>query len=277
MNKVRCELLKVNPVLAKQWLETKAVNRTISRRKIVDWARAMKKKEWYIAEFLKFNTRGQLVDGQHRLEAVILSNMEVEFLVAYGIEDEAVHVLDRGLNRSMANVGQLLGHTWIKPKHIAVFNKIFYCLPNYSETANRLTDQEKITAVVSLKDSFELCFKYGSINNAPLRAVITRAYFSDKVTDKNLLSDFLAIVNGYDYQDNPELFSQTRLSPSAPRKLRDIFLGKKWNITLSGRSLTDHQCYITQKALDNYLRNKITKKLSLSMGNLFPVDFIDKL
>jgi hypothetical protein len=35
------------------------------------------------------------------------------------------------------------------------------------------------------------------------------------------------------------------------------------------------QCFYVQKALFNYLKNKVTKKMTMSQGNLFPVDFID--
>jgi hypothetical protein len=103
--------------------------------------------------------------------------------------------------------------------------------------------------------------------------VVARAFFCNSVMNKNLLSDFLAIVNGFNYQDNPEMFSQTKLSPSAPLKLRDLFLAKQWS--KQGGGLMETQCFYVQKALFNYLKNKVTKKMTMSQGNLFPVDFID--
>lgn len=53
---------------------------------------------------LKFDTNGNLIDGQHRLTAVKLSGIKTEFVVVEGIDPSAIRVIDAELaKRSLAD------------------------------------------------------------------------------------------------------------------------------------------------------------------------------
>lgn len=54
-------------------------------------------------ETIKFNKLGYLFDGQHRIEAIILSGLELEHLVVFGLEPEAQDVTDIGKGRTVAD------------------------------------------------------------------------------------------------------------------------------------------------------------------------------
>jgi hypothetical protein len=56
-----------------------------------------------------FDESGQLVDGQHRMWAVIESGCTIDMLVVRGVPMDAIHNIDTGKPRSTAQVMQILG------------------------------------------------------------------------------------------------------------------------------------------------------------------------
>ena len=94
----------VGPELAFEYLETMVRNRRVSENLVHDLVAAIKGGQWQLTgDTIKFNQAGELVDGQHRLWAIINSGIEVELLVARGVEDGAQTCMDKGKKRSAAD------------------------------------------------------------------------------------------------------------------------------------------------------------------------------
>jgi hypothetical protein len=53
---------------------------------------------------IAFDEFGNLIDGQHRLHAIVKSGKTITCLVSFGVHVDAVSVIDRGLRRSSAVV-----------------------------------------------------------------------------------------------------------------------------------------------------------------------------
>lgn len=65
----------------------------------------MSRNAWPIThQGIAFDEFGQLIDGQHRLHAIVKSKKTIPCLVSTGIQFEAVSVIDRGLKRNAAVV-----------------------------------------------------------------------------------------------------------------------------------------------------------------------------
>jgi hypothetical protein len=65
----------------------------------------MQRGEWRTdaCDPLRFNSKGIMVDGQHRLRALIMSGLRsLEFHIARGISNEAVAVIDSGASRALS-------------------------------------------------------------------------------------------------------------------------------------------------------------------------------
>lgn len=60
-------------------------------------------------ELLKITRLGNVIDGQHRLHAVIKSQTPIIFDVAYDVEETVFDVLDTGKNRSASDVFKIYG------------------------------------------------------------------------------------------------------------------------------------------------------------------------
>lgn len=95
----------ITPMLAEKYLERNVNNyRSLNRRKVHMYARDMANNEWQEnGEAIKFNVRGELVDGQHRLHAVIESGARVNMMVIRGVAED-VTIYDCGKNRSMRDI-----------------------------------------------------------------------------------------------------------------------------------------------------------------------------
>src|SRR5438105_4834244 len=71
---LKSRIVKVTPELARQWLESNEDNRRLSDEWVRKLARDMVNDEFpNVGETLKFDEKGRLIDGQHRLRAVVLS------------------------------------------------------------------------------------------------------------------------------------------------------------------------------------------------------------
>jgi hypothetical protein len=95
---------RVTPELAKEWLENQATNRPAVPRVIARYVSAMKDGKWITDEAmpLRFNDVGRLVDGQHRLRAVMEYGHAVEFYTTK-IEQQTLDLLHECRPRTIAD------------------------------------------------------------------------------------------------------------------------------------------------------------------------------
>lgn len=100
--------VKVTPALAAKWLENNTDNRHQRGAYIEAIAAAMRRGEWQTThQGVAFAKCGKLLDGQHRLEAIVKAKIDLDMLVVTGLEDAAFSVIDVGTKRSMADTTRL--------------------------------------------------------------------------------------------------------------------------------------------------------------------------
>lgn len=99
--KPSASIVYVTPEMAKRWLAKNYRNRPIKERRVQQYARDMATGRWRITgEAIKFDTDDALIDGQNRLNAVIVSGATIPMFVMRGIDPEAQKVMDSGAPRS---------------------------------------------------------------------------------------------------------------------------------------------------------------------------------
>jgi hypothetical protein len=102
---VRSKVQTVTPKKAEQWLEANTTNRPISKSVVRGFAEAMKRGEWVVThQGIAFDVDGVLIDGQHRLAAIVEADVAVEVMVFSEVADGTFDVLDTGKRRSAADV-----------------------------------------------------------------------------------------------------------------------------------------------------------------------------
>jgi hypothetical protein len=104
-SRVRSRVQKITPARAGELLEANTANRPISKSTVRAFAEAMRRGDWLVThQGTAFGTNGVLVDGQHRLAAVIEADLPVEMTVFSEVEPDSFDVLDTGKRRNTADV-----------------------------------------------------------------------------------------------------------------------------------------------------------------------------
>lgn len=104
IEKPSASVVSVTPEIARRWLERNEVNRNPRLPKVSQYARDMTAGRWKITgEAIKFSRDGKLLDGQHRLHAVIESGCTVQMFVVRGLPPDAQGVMDSGAGRTAAD------------------------------------------------------------------------------------------------------------------------------------------------------------------------------
>jgi len=102
----------VTPELAADWLARPSRNRPMHEDTVHRYASAMQRGDWSLTgEGIKFDPRGRLVDGQHRLAAVVEGGESIRSLVVRGVEATAFDDMDSGRKRQMADVLRMHGYS----------------------------------------------------------------------------------------------------------------------------------------------------------------------
>jgi len=102
----------ITPALAAAYLERNTGNRPKKERHIAQIADAMKRGQWMLThEAIAFSKSGRLIDGQHRLCAVVKSNATVQMHVARECEESTFAVIGDGARRKAADVLSTMGES----------------------------------------------------------------------------------------------------------------------------------------------------------------------
>lgn len=111
-NTMSVRVERVDPKRAEELLGRNTHNRNVRGRQITSMAADMRAGKWRLnGEALKFANDGTLLDGQHRLLAVIESGAEIEILVVRGMPRAFQETMDAGSRRTFADVLKLRGET----------------------------------------------------------------------------------------------------------------------------------------------------------------------
>lgn len=106
------EIVYVTPEIAEQWLGKNGKNRNLKIGKIEQYARDMAGGRWQLTgEAVKFDSAKNMLDGQNRCQAVLLSGATVPMFVIRGLSPESQEVMDSGAPRSRADALKLRDYT----------------------------------------------------------------------------------------------------------------------------------------------------------------------
>lgn len=100
----------ITPDVASSMLRANLHNRPISKTHVDDYAKAIKRGEWRLnGESIKLASDGTLLDGQHRLMAVIAAGHPITSYVTVGLEKDVFGSLDQGLRRKASDALAIAG------------------------------------------------------------------------------------------------------------------------------------------------------------------------
>lgn len=103
---MKFEKVLVTPQMASDWLSFNKNNRPLRPKTVKYYALEMVEGRWRddTGETIKFDPHHNLIDGQHRLAAIVKSEVSISLWVAYDVIPEAFQVIDSGLKRGATDV-----------------------------------------------------------------------------------------------------------------------------------------------------------------------------
>lgn len=103
----------ITPELAKCLLANNINNRSKKEARVSFYAKEMKEGRWKedTGETIKIAKNGLILDGQHRLFAIVKANVPIFMHIAYGLDNDVFSVIDTGIIRSSRDVFKISGVT----------------------------------------------------------------------------------------------------------------------------------------------------------------------
>lgn len=109
---VKHKTMTVTPEQAAKWLSHNVANRTVRTARVREYAVAMTEGRWlYTADPIRFDEDGRLIDGQHRLMALVKAGVPIEMHVVRGLAREAQDKVDTGAARTASDALKVRGFT----------------------------------------------------------------------------------------------------------------------------------------------------------------------
>jgi hypothetical protein len=216
-NKITVAFEDITPEIAKRYLARNLANRNLRESTVRAYELDMRSGNWASThQGIAFNDRGDLIDGQHRLTAIVRSGVTVRMLVTRGIPVEqgatkTMDAVDRGAVRSIQD--QLkLQHGFRNPyRDVGAANAIAFmvCGPN----KNRMKTKATVSQVLQILEVYgRHIADIGSAMDASHEKRLRRSNFVGAIAfaravDPGIVDRFLAgIIKGANLaEDSPVL------------------------------------------------------------------------
>lgn len=167
MERISLEKVFVTPEMAKGFLSTNQQNRRISEVVLGRYVNDIKNGRWVenTGEAIKISKTGKLLDGQHRLMAIVKSNTSIWLHVIYNLDDAIFDVIDTGKSRNASDCFRISG---IKncdqiPSIISFFNSLEKGYRNHAKKNNSATNHELLIQYENDPEFWQKVFKQTSI------------------------------------------------------------------------------------------------------------------
>jgi len=178
------DLMTVTPTMALNWLENaNQRNRKLSDVYAERLARDIREGRWLLThEGIAFDKNGVLLDGQHRLWAIVLANIPVQLYVWQGISTQALLTIGGGKARTVADILTLAGnHGTVHRGELTILRAML----GHGGQPSQLTTAEMGVELTRHYDAVTFAMKHLSpisrvkgISTGDTRAVVARAWYS---------------------------------------------------------------------------------------------------
>lgn len=250
-------LVTITPSIAQEMLTHNTHNRPLSNATIYKYASFIKRGEWVVnGESIKFDCNGNLIDGQHRLKAVIISGKPIQSYVVRGLDPEVFSVIDTNLKRTARHALALDGAKYYQDI-AAVIPRVMLLVRNNALRGNNAIDGISNTQILSIyrehRDEWEASAAFASAlyyseGRLPISRIDVGAYHYFLIHYKHhhpeLVEKFLKSILSYSSCDDQMLETlRKRLlrdltgNTKMKREYKQSLITKVWNAWVNQQSL----------------------------------------
>jgi len=255
-------VMEVNPDLALEWLEGNTHNRPVKQAHVDRLAREIRAGRWRLThQGIAFDTEGLLIDGQHRLWAIVEAGQAVTVRVFFNEPPENNRVVDSGERRSNLDILMITDQVGeVTAKDLATLRAL---LAGRVSHTTRMTPGEEAEHYRRHREAVEFAVKHLSASSAKgvatatIRAVVARAYYS---ADHARLAHFCDVLKS----------GMPAGEPDAPVIMLRDFLMRTGEAGKS-ESVCRLRYAKTEWLLSAFLAGKSVSRLCSSEAELFPL------
>jgi hypothetical protein len=144
-------VIEVTPAIAKEWLKVNIGNRPVKPKIVYQYAKDMENGLWQLThQGIAFSKNNVLIDGQHRLMAIIASNKTVTMTVTFDADENSFAVLDAGVKRSLSDAEK------ISPKLASFIQQAHaFCYPSEYRPNSSQCNQLRVIFEQTAKELFD--------------------------------------------------------------------------------------------------------------------------
>lgn len=239
----------IDPKIAEQMLERNTHNRTIRQRHVDAMARDMENGQWRMnGEAIKIAKDGTVLDGQHRLLAIVQSGITVKSAVIYNLDLDDQVVMDSGRSRTFGDVLKLRGEMYSHEKAALVRKIIMWEQGTLRSNTLEITRQEMLDVFLSERDEIEeaciMAVRCAKNMNAPRSVMSLVAYLLYQVDPEDADFFLSRAVDGQELVEGNPIYALRRAlqnrvyvnSTVATYTILGLCL-KAWNAWRDGREI----------------------------------------
>lgn len=263
VSKIRSKMVLVTPDKAKNWLRSNTINRDVRQSHVDRLASDMASGRWLVThQGVAFNCDGTLLDGQHRLLAIIQSGTSQWMCVTNGLPANSISAIDDHQKRSTADSLKIV-HGVSSPNinRSAAAAAWMVSGVGVDRAPIRLSRQEQIQVffehekALGWAHSAFNCTKAGLCRSVVL-AVIARAYYT---VNKGKLEQFCRVLA------DPSATTGAKVDQNIFR-LRDYLM-----TSVSGGASSQQSAYKkTERVLKSWLDGEVLSRLTEVSIEMFP-------
>jgi hypothetical protein len=254
----------VTPDKAVSYLAANKENRSLSEAAVRQYGRDLAAGRWSFSnDAICFASNGRLINGQHRLEAIVSAGVEMQCIVVRDLPPEAQHRMDGGRRRSAADALHLTGYAYTTLLGATAKQAILYSTGRmFRDSKEQRVSTAEIQEFVAEHDDLLGAVELASLNQKRIDArptVVALAYWLFAQVDMEAASTFINELSSRvgQTEGSPILALDNRL-----RRLRDARV----------RTSQREQLFLFCKAWAYWRKGETVVSISLpSSASKFPV------
>jgi hypothetical protein len=238
-------IVEITPSDARTILEGNTNNRPLSKSVIMRYANDMKNNSWKMnGETIKISLDGRVIDGQHRLCAVVHSGVTIISMVTYDLDFDVFDTIDCGKKRTAGHVFAIKGEK--NYTHLASASRVYarYEANELEKPDNRLTNidvENTLEKNPDIRISVEMAASlYTKIIPISIAAACHYIFSRIDKNDADIFIEKLLTGAGININDSVYLLRSRLIENSASKaKLPSVYIialvFKAWNYFREGK------------------------------------------
>jgi hypothetical protein len=246
------KLTTITPTMARKFLEKNTMNRPLNKNNLAFLKKEIGNDNYFVTgESVKIAKDGTLLDGQHRLQAIVETGKAVKMFLIENLEKDSFKYMDTGRTRAASDVLAIEGHKNASSLAGIVKFVIGYNKGNLSsdKTKGIITNSEVSDFVEkhlnSLTDSYEFGFGKGR-KLIQGKLVSAMHYVLKKIDEKDAdmfierLVDGTGLTKGHSIHQLREVFvHDKRNTKKLPQRAKISLIIKSWNLMRTKKTVAN--------------------------------------